>query len=62
MKTKSSKPEYNVVEQYLMFDVTSKKDILIKNGDRIISRDRIMPSEIKSLHRQAREYFKSKKK
>lgn len=62
MKTdKKPKPDYKVVEQYVMFDVTKAKDILIQNGDRLIVKDRIMPSDIKSLHKQAREYFKERK-
>ena len=58
---KNNKPEYKTVEQYVMFDVTKAKDVLIQSGDRMLVKDRIMPSEIKSLHKQAREYFKEKK-
>lgn len=58
---KNKKPNYKTVEQYVLFDVTKAKDVLIQQGDRMLVKDRIMPSEIKSLHKQAREYFKEKK-
>lgn len=41
---KNKKPNYKTVEQYVMFDVTKRNDVLIKHGDRMLVKDRIMPS------------------